>query len=157
MIPNRCTRLGCPHDQAGGALEDCYGLHLCRAHYAQFQDGALGQGFDPRSKEWDAEEIRRIVTEYALDNGLEHSSLRTLAAHLNTTKDTVHHLLTGKFPVVRSRSAMSIIDAHAQRLYEIRHGLDPLSTLSPTQLEEFEEDENENHLRINEENEKRIA
>ena len=153
--------MGCSHDQAGGALEDCYGLHLCRSHYRQFQDGTLGHGFDPRSKEWDAEELELIVIKYALDNGLEHASLRTLAAHLNTTKDTIHHILTGRFPVVRSRSAMSIIDAHAQRQYEIRHGLEPCSTLSPTQLEEFEGDENENGnenvLQINEENQKHIA
>lgn len=163
MIPRRCVRLGCPEDQAGGQTEQTYGLHLCDTHYQQFRNGTIGQDFDPRSKEWGAEELELIVIKYALDNGLEHASLRTLAAHLDTSKDTIHHLFVGTFPVVRSRPAMNIIDAHAQRLYEIRHGLEPCSTESPTQLETFEEDENENeieneiHLRINEENRKHTA
>ena len=113
MTPRRCVRLGCSRDQAGGTLEGCYGLHLCRHHYNQFQAGTLGQDFDPLSKEWDAEEIALLIIGYAIDHGLERAGLRTIAQHLNTSKDSVHHILEGKYPVVRSRAACLLYTSDA--------------------------------------------
>lgn len=114
-MPHKCARNGCPANQT----PQHNGTHLCETHYHQFLTGAIGWDFDPASRQYPTRQIAALITHY--DNRHHPTThptpLRQLAKELNTTKDTLHHILTHKWQHVKSKPAEQILDAIATQYH----------------------------------------